>query len=185
MEPDLRIEFTTLPSWNNFLGHKNPQIARNLLSKWRKIGFDQALFHAGRKGAAISEWTEYGVSEKGKQTSTIHRKIEPLFFNEPVHLNLVYWRPDNRNYDTFSPCVKPVVDGFVDAGLIADDNHFNIESFSTIFAGVDKSLGLSKEVQRQRTIDRKVGGKKFLTPARYYFDFYLSSRITKASFPFS
>jgi hypothetical protein len=46
----------------------------------------------------------------------------------PVHITAHIWKPRRGRYDPNNlwPTVKAVVDGFVDAGLLADDDHTHV-----------------------------------------------------------
>lgn len=45
-------------------------------------------------------------------------------FTEPVHITCHIWKPRNNRYDTGNlyPTAKACVDGFVEAGVMADDD---------------------------------------------------------------
>lgn len=172
--PELTITLEQLPSWNDFLATaRHFGAAAGLMKKWRKIGFKQAIWAVERIGGTVARWEEYGATEDGKMKKIKHVLIKPYFFTTPVILELKYWRPDNRRYDNFNPLAKPIVDGFIDAGLMADDNNKFITTFIVEFAGVDKSLKLSAEALTMRKTKRRAGGKSLLTPSRFDFNFYV------------
>jgi hypothetical protein len=52
--------------------------------------------------------------------------LEP--FAGPVHITAHIWKPRRGRYDPNNlwPTVKAAVDGFVDAGLLADDDHLHV-----------------------------------------------------------
>jgi hypothetical protein len=52
--------------------------------------------------------------------------LEP--YTGPVHITAHIWKPRRGRYDPNNlwPTVKAVVDGFVDAGLLADDDHTHV-----------------------------------------------------------
>lgn len=171
--PDLRIEFDYLLSWNDFLGiSRHPGAAQGMVATWRKKGHDKAIFYGERAGATVNRWVEHGLSEKGNPTRTKHETIAPVFFDVPVRLELIYWRATAARYDNFSPFVKPIVDGFVDAGLLVDDSYKYVPAFVVLAMGVDPSLKPSKEAQAARKIKRAGRKTSLPMPGRYYFDFY-------------
>lgn len=174
IKPDLTITFQQLPSWNDFLATaRHFGAAAGLMKKWRKAGAKQAIDAVRRAGGSIATWEEYGATDNGRMRKIKHELIKPYFFTQPVTLVLAYWRPDNRRYDNFNPLVKPVVDGFIDAGLMEDDNNKFIVQYGVDFKGVDKTLKLSPEAAAQRKIDRRVKGKSLLTYSRFDFNFYV------------
>ena len=171
--PALRIVFKVIPSWNELLAASNyPRAAQGMVKKWRKKGFDQALFYAERAGWHISKTVEYGLSEKGRETKTVTKKIDPPIFTEDVKIILRFWRPSWRHYDVFNPFAKPIIDGFVDAGVLLEDDCERVPMFTTQFMGVDPSLKLSAEALAARKV-RKLGRKvSEPLPALFWFDFY-------------
>lgn len=175
MNPDLRIKFDVLPSWNDFLGiARHAGAAQGMMATWRKKGMKAALAQSSAYGAVIDRWTESNVSEKGRITEVAKALIRPRFFldSERVRLELHYWRATYARYDNFSPLVKPIIDGFVDAGVIIDDSYDHIPEYSVKFEGVDSSLKPSPEARAARKV-KALGRKKSQPmPARYHFDFY-------------
>jgi hypothetical protein len=105
-------------------------------------------------------------------TKIKHVRLEQPIFSAPVKVILRYWRPDNRRYDNFNPFVKPIVDGFTDAGIWPDDDNKIVREFTVSFEGVDTSLKLSKEGRAARALDRKFTNKKMYSPSRWRFEFY-------------
>lgn len=166
----LRVEFHELESWNNVLASTRfPLAIDGIIKKLRKRAEEKAIKAARQAGWPIKEWTETEITARGAFRTVEHSKIySPLDIKAEVVLR--FWRPDNRRYDVFSPCIKPVVDGFTDAGLFHDDNTVWVPATSTVFEGVDTSLALSKEAREIRKAKAKGRKKTGLTPARYWFD---------------
>ncbi len=170
--PLIRIEFHDLESWNDILAStRHPQALEGLIKKLRKKGMEKALRDAPKYGMPLRIWSEFEVSARGKTVEVEYRKIaEPIAI--PVKLLLRFWRPTAHRFDVFSPAVKPVVDGFVDAGLLHDDNVKWVPEWTTRFAGIDPTLKLSDEakgLRKAKAIGRKKAG---LTASRFWFEFY-------------
>lgn len=170
MPPLLRVEFHELESWNNILASTRfPMAIDGIIKKLRNRAKEKAVYAARQAGWPVSEWKETTMSDKGKTRIIQHVKItSPLDVQTEVVLR--FWRPDNRRYDVFSPCVKAVVDGFTDAGVFHDDNTVWVPATATVFEGVDASLRLSKEAKDIRKAAARGRKKSGLTPARYWFD---------------
>lgn len=174
-EPKLRIEFRTLPSWNDYLSiAKHFGMAASFLAKWRKLGEEHAIRSARQQLFGLVTWQEFETQKSGRLKAVTYTKIKPHIF-EHCEIVLRIWRPTFADYDVFNPCIKPIVDGFVDAGVVAKDSCWQIPSVKCEFMGVDDSLKLSPEAREQRQIEKRIrGGKAKRQPvvARYYFDFY-------------
>lgn len=171
-KPDFRVVFTVMPSWNDYMGmSRRPMVASGLVKTWRKKGFQKAIEAARLLNLPIQEWIEHGLSEKGNPIQIKHQTIKPVLL-ERASLIVRYWRPTWNVYDSFSPMIKPIVDGFVDAGVIAKDNFQFIPDYSVQFMGVDTSLQLSAIATAERKTIKQFQKKSLLTPARYWCDFY-------------
>ncbi len=177
----LQIEFDVLPSWNDFLAsHRHAGAAQGMVGKWRKKGFEKAIRAVRVAGGNITEWTTYEPSGKrGAMREVKHAKIEPVFINQPVFLVLRYWRPTQARYDNFNVFTKPVIDGFVEAGVIPDDNKTWIPQDATVFMGLDTSLKPSAEAKEARRIKRLSSKARQPLPARYWFEFYKFDNTVK------
>jgi hypothetical protein len=177
--PLLRIEFLELPSWNDILSVarsrnlRTPSQAETMIAKYRKKGFEKAIFQGERQGWQINRWTEFAISDKGKELTIEHARFKQPIYPGRLECILRYWRPTWANYDSFSPISKPVVDGFRDAGVFEDDNFKVIPEVRVMFCGIDKTLVLSDTAKEERR-DKRAGRKnqRMPTQARFWFDFY-------------
>lgn len=169
-QPALRIVMYTLPSWNDFLGiSRHSGAAQGMMQTWRKKGEKAALQQVTAYGGNVTRWEESGVSDTGRITKTKHARIAPVFFDCQVRLDITFWRATKARYDIFSPMIKPVVDGFVDAGLLPDDSYLYIPFGSINFGGIDETLKPSKE-DRERRKNIRAGRKTSLPmPTLYHF----------------
>lgn len=172
LRPQLRIVFHELNSINDYMATaRHFGAAQGMVARWRKMGREAAIKQCRHQGIAIAEHVESEVTKGGRVRGVVHERIaEPVFSR--CCLVLRYWRPSNHRYDVFSPFAKPVIDGFVDAGLLVDDDQTRIVKFSVQFMGIDSDLKLSKEAQARRAVKRQLQKTKLLTPALYWFDFY-------------
>jgi len=149
-------------------------MSASFLAKWRKLGEEHAIRAAQQQSFGIFRWQEFETQKSGRLKEVTHVRINPYIFTH-CRIVLRIWRPTFADYDVFNPCIKPIVDGFVDAGVIAKDSCWQIRSVQCEFMGVDDSLKLSVEAREQRKIEKRIrGGKVKRQPvvARYFFDFY-------------
>jgi hypothetical protein len=172
--PDFRIEIPIVPSVNDYLAiARHAGASQGMVKLWRKRGRELAIWTARRAGHNIRIQIYYETTERGRVLERVIETIDPLIFTSPVKLIVKFWRPTRRSYDCFNPFIKPIIDGFVDAGVIADDNFEHIPSVEIRFMGIDKSLKLSPEALERRRIAR-IGRKpkREPVPCRFYFDFF-------------
>lgn len=172
----LCVEFSELPSYNNLLSlGRYSGAAQGLLKQWKRRAAEYAIRAARRAGAPVDEWEELTYSKTGREVRTKHELISPTLFTEPVRITLHIWRPTARLYDVTNPFIKPVLDGFVEAGLLADDSYKQVPEYTALWRGIDRGLKLSPEAeQRQRA--RRAGRKvSLLTPSRFIFEIALIS----------
>jgi hypothetical protein len=176
--PAFRIETNLIPSWNDVLSvQRHFGMFDSLKKKWLKIGKELALDTAAEKGIALCEYSEHDLSPRGKPIVVHHRKFWTPFIHRACKIHIRVWRPDLREYDVNNPYLKPIIDGFVQCGLLASDSHEIVRSIECEFMGVDTSLKLSAEEKAARKAKRDAGDKKRMPlPARYWFDFYLLER---------
>lgn len=172
MSPTFRIEMPVIPSMNDYLSAgRNWQQLNGFKARWEKQGFEAAIRAAYRAGFEVQEWTEFDVGKNGQQIKTEHKKIKtPIIEYAKVILRI--WRPSFANYDVFNPYTKSIIDGFVKAGVMVDDNCFNVHSFEQKFMGVDESLkptAEAKEARRLKRLDKP--NRRQPVNARHYFDF--------------
>lgn len=171
-EAYFRVEFSVIPSWNDYLAtSRHFGAAQGFFKKWRAKGFGQAIAAARFQLFPTYTWTEFDVAKNGRTLQTVHTTIKPCIF-EACKITLRIWRPNFGRYDLFNPFVKPIVDGFVDAGVMPDDNCYCVRGFEVEFCGVDDSLKLSKEARENRKVKRITSKARMPLPARYRFDFY-------------
>lgn len=75
----------------------------------------------------IHRMQEANMTKQWRQLAAVAaRGHEPL--ETPVRIIATFWKPRNGRYDPNNlwPTVKACVDGFVDAGLLPDDDHKHV-----------------------------------------------------------
>jgi predicted nucleic acid-binding Zn ribbon protein len=67
------------------------------------------------------------LTQAWRQAGRMAAMGRPQFANQ-VHITAHIWKPRRGRYDPNNlwPTVKAVVDGFVDAGLLFDDDHVHV-----------------------------------------------------------
>ena len=84
---------------------------------------------------------------KARRVSTLRTRSRLLSrgrkpFPTPLMIDVYVWKPRGGRYDPANlyPSAKPVIDGFVDAGLLPDDDFKNVDGPHLHHGGVDKEI---------------------------------------------
>lgn len=176
-EPDFRIRLDYLPSLNDYLAAgKNWRQLLAFKRRWHEAGLSAALTAALEQGLEVGESVTHGSARSEKMMAK-PRRILTTAVGSPCEMILRVWRPTFGIWDTFNPFTKPIIDGFVEANVIADDNCYVVRRNSVVFMGVDPSLKPNNEERAARRAFKR--GRKVRLPsrARFWFDFYELSRI--------
>lgn len=189
--PVFSLEMAYLPSKNDARKIGASAIAAAGFNKqWREKGREAALTRAEALGLPLMlqsytiktktlilahqppAKTKAGKRRKLKQwtyeTSTAYRAalITPLLTK--CSLVLKVWRPDCTVWDITNPWLGPVLDGFVDAGVLLKDDCFHLIRYTVEMMGVDASLKLTPHEKAQAKATQGLRLKR----ARYLFEFY-------------
>lgn len=164
---------TVLPSWNDYLSiARRPNMAQGLKTKWFKAGRKAAILAGFKSPFRMLKWIEHDLTPSGKTKQIIHERFQNPITLEPVKMVLRVWRPTFGRYDVFNPFIKSIVDGFIDAGILPDDDCFHVRSVSVEFMGVDERLKPDADAKEARRLKRLTSKARMPVSARYWFDFH-------------
>lgn len=148
-DPDCVIELDHLPSWNDhnaIAGHI--QARGSFLRKWRFLGEAKVIDFANEQDLKLETYTErFG---RDNEKSRERARLALPFFLRPVALDIRVWRPDARPYDVHNICIKPFLDGLVDARLLIGDDVRFIKEASFVYEGIDETLSLTRDERAER-----------------------------------
>lgn len=178
---DITIPFTVLLSVNDVqqgASRANAFALSALIKKWRKRGRNRACQTLSGEGYALQELTR---EIKGSNKIETFTGLAQPFFKESEKIVCILriWRPSNASYDVHNPFIKPVIDGFVDVGLLPDDSFHYLTDVFYHFESVDPELKPSDEMRAKRKNYKARYPKRPMPPlpARFHFDFYRLSRF--------
>lgn len=187
-EPCLRVEFKLLLSVNDLDGLDRFQTA-GIKKTWRERGAERLVETMKQRGVPTQAFVDRLEKKYQGRIKTSYVRGERLvrtFFNEPCFLWVRLWKANNVTFDVPNLLIKPVVDGFVDARLMPNDNTDYLPFVLFGFEGVDRTLELSAEKRAARAEYRaelkERGSKKPVPPPpnkRIWFDFWRLERLYK------
>lgn len=182
--PDLRIAFNYLLSLNDLLstvGHNGRGLTAHE-AKWRKLGMEHAAAQAELAGHKVTQGKilRSNRADPTKNSSWLKVwRVNPVLYQNRIMIVLRVWRMNAIGFDITNPYVKPILDGFRDAGLYPDDSVKHIVEFRFRFEGIDRSIQYTPEEleDRKRRIEKhkragKTGVPRQPTKVRAWFDFY-------------
>lgn len=185
IEPCFRIPFRLLLSQNDLTGEKWEKTQR--IELWRQRGEARFIEACREKGLEVEDYHEvkrYQYRGKPKQKILAGTRLKEILFNEPILILARLWLSDNTAFDIDNLHLKAVIDGFVDGGLIPDDNVKFLRGIFRWYEGIDPSAALSAEEKEARSETRRqwkeAGIKREMPPPpnkRIWLDIYTINRI--------
>jgi hypothetical protein len=192
-EPDLRIKFRLMLSWND-LEVENWE-KRKTIELWRKRGQERFIERMKELSPERVEYyrfhKDYVYRGKAKRKLYEGERLKDYLFREPVLLLVRFWKSDETKFDIDNLQLKPIIDGMIDARLLPDDSVEFLPGVFRWYEGIDKTFALSKtELEaRSRLRQRKnLRGKTIQLPPppnkMIYMDFYRISRLIASGINF-
>lgn len=174
--PALTIGFSMLPSKNDALALAGGRTGTGPLNKqWRERARGRAMDTVQPLGLPIKLYryvqTKRTVTGKREIVTWLDGLATPMF--DKVEIRLQVWRPDWAIWDVTNPWIGPIIDGFVDARILAKDDCFHVRKYSVEFMGVDSSMKFTA-AEREKHKRNKLVKKNTLSlkRARYLFNFF-------------
>lgn len=189
--PAFTVEMAYLPSKNDARKIGSSIAAASFNKEWREKSREAALTRAEVLGLPISlqsyiiktrtpvlvatpKPTKTGKTRKavakkwGYLASTAYRAALTTPLLTKCSLILKVWRPDATVWDITNPWLGPVLDGFVDAGILAKDDCWHLIRYTVEMMGLDESLKLTPHEKAKAKAKKGL----HLRRARYLFEFY-------------
>lgn len=180
---DLRIKFRLHLSVND-LNSKERWQRGQTVALWRQRGADRLIQTAHELNLETVDFAERVTDNYGNARIVTGTRLKEFFFTEPVIVVVRFSKAKNTRYDVHNLYIKPVLDGFVDARLLPDDQSEIVRGVFFWYEGVNPALSLSSEELQARANERerrkKMKDKRPLPPPPdklIIYDFYKLSRV--------